>query len=235
MNGTRDVSVARSRTTVPAANGLSQSHTRTRGCVTAEAGLTAATAEAVSSGEADTSRMGGDGLPDKRQQLVAKDLAIELPGVLSQLQAVPVDRLGPPNCADQAVHLLALEQHASLAVDDRVQGAPSGLRDNRSAAGIRLQGRNPEVFLTRKHEAATARVQLLQFGVRDVADELHIPTRARTKFGLMPTAAHDLQRDTQASKGVDRQVNALVGHQPRDDQIVVVNRRRRQRERIAID
>src|SRR5262249_38481942 len=130
------------------------------------------------SGEADTSRMRRDGLPDEGQQSIAKDLAVERARVLPQLDGIPGNVLSPADGVDQAVDLLTLEQHAGLSVGDGIERTASSIRDDRSSTGIGLQRRDAEIFFTRKHEAAAARVQLLQLGIRDVADELHVAAGA---------------------------------------------------------
>src|SRR5437868_14643687 len=56
--------------------------------------------EVRTSGESGASRIGGDRLPDKVFQLIAKHLAIELARVRPEVAAVPVSLLGAPNGAD---------------------------------------------------------------------------------------------------------------------------------------
>src|SRR5690349_4241942 len=60
-----------------------------------------ATATAGLSGEVGASRMGGHGLPDKRLQLIAEHLAVELPGVPAQLDGIPGNVFCSTHRADQ--------------------------------------------------------------------------------------------------------------------------------------
>ena len=168
--------------------------------------------------------MGGDRLPDELLQLFAEDLAVELPRVRAQLVGVPGDGFDAPNGVDQALHLLLLEQHPGATVDDRIERAAAGVGDHRPPAGVGFERRDAEVLFAREHQRPAPGVQLLELGVGDPPDELDVAACARLqRRQVAPAAADDLEPDAEPGERVDRQVDALVRNQPRDDQVVVVD------------
>src|SRR5438309_159832 len=110
-----------------------------------------------------------------------------------------------------------------------------------SAGGVLVEGvvwgcKGAEGPLTREHQRATAGIQPFELGIRHTPNELDVASGARPQGGqIATTAADDLELDPQPREGVDRQVDALVGNQPRDNQVIVVNPGRRKLKRVAVD
>src|SRR5262245_47311185 len=118
--------------------------------------------EVTTSGEAGTGGVGGDGLADEPQQLLAEDLTIESPRVSPELVRIPGCGFGAVNRPDQGVNILVLEEDARAPVDHRVEGAAAGVGDDWPTAGVGFQRGDAEVLLAGKDQGATAGVQLLE-------------------------------------------------------------------------
>ena len=113
---------------------------------------------------------------------------------------------------------LFLDQQAGHAVHDRIERAAAAVRDHGPPAGHHLDRRHPEVFELREEQRARTAHEVDQLFVRDVAAnvDVRIPGRKARR------SADDDQLSPRQSRRFDREVDALVGHRPRGDQIVLL-------------
>ena len=108
-------------------------------------------------------------------------------------------------------------------------------RDHRTPRRLRLQRRDPEVFLLRIHECAAARVQLRQLGLRHAPAYVDAGERAALERGSQRSVAHDDETAAERSEGLDREIRALVGDEGADEQIEIVGRTAVGAKRVDVD
>src|SRR5581483_5740551 len=115
---------------------------------------------------------------------------------------------------------LLVEERAGLAVHHGVERTTSGVGDDRPACRLCLYRGDAEVLLSREQEAAAAEVELLELLLANASQELDVAARSRGQRGAVASVPDDLQREAQALEGIDGEIDALVGNQARNHQVV---------------
>ena len=117
--------------------------------------------------------------------------------------------------------------HAGLPVADRVERAARAEGDHRPPGGLRFNRRDAEILVAGKDECFATRHQAGQIGVWHAPHKSDRRPGHRSQPVYVTPVAGDPQRALQPVEGFNRQVDALVGDQPRGDQIEVFGRCRR--------
>ena len=121
------------------------------------------------------------------------------------------------------------EHEPGDAVLDRLGTAALAEDDRRAPAGERLERHDAGVLDARHQHRAAAAIELAQLGVGHVAQELDLGGGLGAQARGLGPGAHDPQAPAGAAIGLERELEALVGRERRDDE-VVASRRVRRRE-----
>ena len=133
----------------------------------------------------------------------------------------------PRTGVDQRIRLAALEERPGRPLDDALAHAAIGQRDHRPAGRERLDGRDPELLASRSRRApahAASRSATRSSLTRPVNLTVG-PAMRLQPARLRPVADHE-QRQPQRVERAHRDVDALVGHQLREDHVVLADGRR---------
>ena len=104
----------------------------------------------------------------------------------------------------------AVDQDARFAVDDRLERAAAGQRDDRPAAGLRLDGDDPEILFAREEHGGGAAIELTHVFIGRSAEELHFGTRQGLEAGPVGAFSGDFQGESGTASRMDRDVETLV-------------------------
>ena len=110
----------------------------------------------------------------------------------------------------------AVDQDARFAVDHRLERAAAGQRDDRPAAGLRLDGDDPEILFAREEHGGGAAIELTHVFIGRSAQELHFGTRQGLEAGPVGALSGDFQGESGTASRVDRDVETLVGDEGGD-------------------
>ena len=117
---------------------------------------------------------------------------------------------------------MLVEQFAADAGENGVERAAAGKGDDGAPAAHGFDGCNAEIFQPRKEEGAAAGEQIAHLLARLAAQEVDVGRGPRLQRREVAPAAHDDQFFLrQAAKGFDRQVDAFVGDETADNEVVV--------------
>ena len=124
--------------------------------------------------------------------------------------ADPADGVGP------GVRRGAVDQDAGVAVDHRLERAAAGQRDDRPAAGLRLDGDDPEILLARQEHGGGAAIELTHVFIGRSAEKLHFGTGNGLESSPVGALAGDFQGESGTASRMDRDVETLVGDESGD-------------------
>ena len=113
-----------------------------------------------------------------------------------------------------------VEKHAGLVLPDRIERAAASPGYDRPTGGVGLERRHPEVFLTGEEQRPAFGERLHHLVIRGAAAEGDGGSRQPFESCPVRTVADNDEPALQQVAGRNRQINPLVGRQPRDDQIV---------------
>src|SRR5262249_56659068 len=99
-----------------------------------------------------------------------------------------------------------------------------GQRDDRGTAGQRLDRADAEVLLPGLHEERAGSIELPKALAGEPREELYGGTRECAEARLLRAAAHEHEPPPETPRGLDREVEPLVGDQRADAQQEVLAR-----------
>ena len=180
----------------------------------------------------------GQRFGDDRFDLVAEARAAEAFGVAADGDAGRTARSTRAAMASaKAGGRRLVDEQAGLAGHDGFERAAAAERDDRPAAGLRLERHDAEVFFARQQRHGRAAIQLANLVVRLAAEKLDVAAVAgeRSSARALGAVADDLQRHAREPARVDGEVDAFVGDQRRHDQRISLGNGRVGMEKIGVD
>ena len=110
----------------------------------------------------------------------------------------------------------AVDQEPRLAVDDGFERTAPGQRDDRPAAGLRLDRDDPEILFAGQEHGGRAAIELTHGFIGRSAQKLHIGAGQGFQPGPVAAFAGDLQGHPGGAGRVDGDVEAFVGDEGGD-------------------
>ncbi len=180
----------------------------------------------------------------RRPYPLLEDLRAERLGPGSKGESIKAGRFEVRDGRAQRGGGRLVEHEAGPPVLDRLSPAALGEDDRRPAAGEGLEGDDPRVLHSRHEDGPAPAVQLAQGLVVDPAEERGLGRGEGPQPCLLRPGSDDPHRPARAAVGVEDELEALVGGEGGDDEVVgagaVVARgeeagvhRRRDHDRVA--
>ena len=110
------------------------------------------------------------------------------------------------------------DEHARFAGEDGFDRTAASKGDDRTSARLGLERHDAEVLFARQQHDGCASIEIANLIVRQPSEEGGAVSGAPLESASLRSIADDFERDVRACAGVNRHVDALVGHERRDDQ-----------------
>src|SRR2546427_1520423 len=173
-------------------------------------------------------------LPDRRVDKFRNLDSEALPGELFRMPAdrggIERRRLRRADPRHQGVRRLFGEEDSGHPGRDTLQRATAPIRDHRASACLCLDWDETEILLSRKYESPALSVIATHRRIAKLTHEAHVRARHRLEPAAFRAVAHDHERPVEAIERLYRHVDALVGHEARDNKVEILRLARRRKE-----
>ena len=142
-------------------------------------------------------------------------------GLGSKRQSIKAQAVERKHGLPEGLGREAIEDEAGPARNHRLRPSAFGEDHRRPAAGHGLQGNDAEVLDPGHDHRPAATVEGAEALVVDLAQELRLPGGEGAEPVLLGAAAHHLEPPARSPEGVHDQVEALVGSESRDHEVVL--------------
>src|SRR5437773_554390 len=124
-------------------------------------------------------------------------------------------------CQRRAVR--SIEKESGDAFVNHLRGAAGPKCDDWTAGSIRLERSDAEIFFAGEQESPTPAGVVVQQSIRQAAEKLSTRPGEFFQTRAIGTLSDDQQTAVKAIAGFDCQLNPLVRHQARQNEIVVID------------
>ena len=144
----------------------------------------------------------------------------EASGVGAKRTSIPFHFLDAVEGLAESLHRGARHQHAGHPVDNSLEGTATSKRNHRTAGGIRFERYKPEILFAGLDQRRATAEEARQLPVAHVGAELDVRPRLPSKNLASRTLTDDHQAGAPCPARGNGQVDALIGKEPTDNEVV---------------